>query len=112
MTKKKAGSDLGADEVQKTVNKETEQGFSGVEVDPTPNEDYTVAGVIEGAPTPETDSDTAMAARVAAGLDPLAKPKESVADMVTVKNADGKSIQMSRKAYELNSDKYTLGGKD
>lgn len=48
-------ADAGAAEVQKTVDRETEQGFRGVEADPTPNENYTVAGVTSGAPTPETD---------------------------------------------------------
>jgi hypothetical protein len=37
------------------ADKEAEQGFRGVETDPTPNENYTVAGVTSGAPTPETD---------------------------------------------------------
>jgi hypothetical protein len=44
-------------EVQKRVDKETEQGFRGIEVDPTPNENYTVAGVTAGKPTPETSPD-------------------------------------------------------
>ncbi|MGV9600794.1 hypothetical protein ACWDR1_29455 [Streptosporangium sandarakinum] len=30
-------------------------GYFGHKVDPTPNEHYTVAGVVEGKPTPETD---------------------------------------------------------
>ncbi|MFI6228887.1 hypothetical protein ACIBCR_16410 [Micromonospora echinospora] len=52
-----------ADQVQKVVDRETEQGFRGIEVDPTPNENYTVAGVTSGAPTPETDDKQAQAAR-------------------------------------------------
>jgi hypothetical protein len=52
---KPAGGDGGAAEVQARVDKELEQGFRGVEADPTPNENYTVAGVTSGAPTPETD---------------------------------------------------------
>lgn len=44
----------GAAEVQHAMDKATEQGFIGVEVDDTPNENYTVAGVTSGAPTPET----------------------------------------------------------
>lgn len=48
-----------ADKVQAKVDTETEQGFRGVEADPTPNENYTVSGVTKGAPTPETDADTA-----------------------------------------------------
>jgi len=39
----------------KALAKEHDQGFSGVETDPTPNENYTVAGVVAGKPTPETD---------------------------------------------------------
>lgn len=50
-------------EVQKRVDKETEQGFRGVEADPTPNENYTVQGVTAGKPTPETDDAAADAAR-------------------------------------------------
>jgi hypothetical protein len=33
------------------------KGFLGGEVDPTPDEHYTVGGVLEGKPTPETDTD-------------------------------------------------------
>lgn len=40
-------------EVVKRVGGETEQGFRGVEVDDTPNENYTVAGVLANKPTPE-----------------------------------------------------------
>ena len=47
--------------VQEKVDTELEQGFRGVEVDPTPNENYTVAGVTSGAPTPETDPEAAKA---------------------------------------------------
>ena len=36
--------------------------------DPTPNENYTVAGVTAGAPTPETDKAAEQAAREALGL--------------------------------------------
>lgn len=54
--------------VQEAVDKATEQGFYGVETDPTPNEHYTVAGVLAGKPTPETDKDAAAEARKASGL--------------------------------------------
>lgn len=47
--------DLGAKEVEKKVEKEIEQGYSGSVPDPTPNKNYTVAGVTAGKPTPETD---------------------------------------------------------
>lgn len=52
-----------AQEVQAVVDKATEQGFIGFEVDPTPNENYTVAGVTAGLPTPETDAAQAAVAR-------------------------------------------------
>jgi hypothetical protein len=50
------------------IGQEIEQGFRGTEVDPTPNENYTVAGVTSGAPTPETDVDSAVEARNVTGL--------------------------------------------
>jgi len=54
-----------AGQVQEAVDVETEQGFRGVEVDPTPNENYTLAGQNEGAPTPETDPEARETARQA-----------------------------------------------
>ena len=57
-----------ANEIQSTVDKETGQGFRGVEVDPTPNENYTVAGVTAGKPTPETDAGLAKDVRQETGL--------------------------------------------
>jgi hypothetical protein len=48
---------------QEVVDKETEQGFRGTEVDSTPNENYTLAGVTSGAPTPETDEGQAEQVR-------------------------------------------------
>jgi hypothetical protein len=62
-----AGDDVAA-AVQRATDRAQEQGFYGVEVDPTPNEHYTVAGVVDGKPTPETDKDAAAEARKAAGL--------------------------------------------
>ena len=47
--------------VQDAVDEEVEQGFRGTEVDTTPNENYTLAGVTAGKPTPETDEDAAKA---------------------------------------------------
>lgn len=58
-------TDDGDDEVQAAVDQEQDQGFRGLEVDPTPNENYTVDGVTSGAPTPETDDDAADEARQA-----------------------------------------------
>lgn len=48
---------------QAVIDKETEQGFRGVEVDSTPNEAYTLAGVTSGMPTPETDPEQAEQVR-------------------------------------------------
>lgn len=52
-------------QVQEIVDREQEQGFRGIEVDPTPNEAYTLAGQNAGAATPETDDDAAATARQA-----------------------------------------------
>jgi hypothetical protein len=49
----------GADEVQDKMDEATGQGFYGVEIDSTPNEAYTVQGVLAGQPTPETDPEHA-----------------------------------------------------
>lgn len=49
-----AKKDDGTAQVDKLITEETEQGFRGVEVDQTPNENYTIAGVTSGKPTPET----------------------------------------------------------
>lgn len=64
-TRKTQPKDEASAEVQKQVEKEEEQGFRGVEVDPTPNENYTLAGVVAGKPTPETDRDAAEKAATA-----------------------------------------------
>lgn len=47
----------GADEVQSAMDEATRQGFFGSEIDSTPNEAYSVQGVLKGEPTPETDKD-------------------------------------------------------
>jgi hypothetical protein len=52
-----------AKEIQRVNDEAQAQGFFGVESDPTPNENYTVAGVIAGKPTPETDLDHAREVR-------------------------------------------------
>lgn len=57
-----AAADLTAP-AREEIAKETEQGFRGVEVDPTPNEHYTVGGVVAGKPTPETDAGSAAKAK-------------------------------------------------
>ena len=84
----KAKPSTGNAEVQAKIDKETAQGFRGTEVDPTPNANYTVAGVTSGAPTPETDPETANTARAftnvgLTGLEAAAREKE-----VTRANAD------------------------
>ena len=61
-TKDEKATEASAKQVQEAVDKETEQGFSGVEVDPTPNENYTLEGVTSGKPTPETDPKAAAKA--------------------------------------------------
>lgn len=48
--------------VQEAADRDAEQGYAGIEVDPTPNRNYTVEGVTSGAPTPETDAETRAAA--------------------------------------------------
>lgn len=60
--KAKPADDAGVAEVQAVFDAETRQGFRGVEVDPTPNENYTLKGVLAGKPTPETDADAAAKA--------------------------------------------------
>lgn len=42
------------DAVNKKVYAEVENGYRGVNTDPTPNENYTLKGVGAGLPTPET----------------------------------------------------------
>ncbi|GAB2718130.1 hypothetical protein [Streptomyces bullii] len=57
-----AGDEV-AEEIQKANDEAQAQGFFGVETDPTPNENYSVAGVTSGAPTPETDPEYAREVR-------------------------------------------------
>lgn len=57
--------DSGEAEVQAKVDAENERGFRGTRVDPTPLENYTLAGVTSGKPTPETDEKAAAKAREA-----------------------------------------------
>lgn len=69
-----AGPDCGEKQVQKQFDAEAEAGVRGIVVDPTPNENYTVSGVIKGAPTPETSEGVrseANAARRIDGPEPL-----------------------------------------
>lgn len=63
----KKNDDAGRAQVQEQVDQENEQGYVGTAVDPTPNENYTVEGVVAGKPTPETDADATAEARAASG---------------------------------------------
>lgn len=62
---KQDSSKVNVSSVEKTINEEQEKGYRGTATDPTPRENYTVAGVTSGAPTPETDAKAAEAARKA-----------------------------------------------
>lgn len=62
MATRKKSDDVGQAEVQEKADAEIERGLAGDEVDETPNENYTVAGVTSGKPTPESE---------------LSKPKEA-----------------------------------
>lgn len=65
MAAKKDATEKSAEKVQEAVDVETDQGFRGTKVDPTPNDNYTLAGVNSGKPTPETDDKAAEKARAA-----------------------------------------------
>ena len=58
--------DAGQDEVQANMDEETEQGFRGVKVDPTPDLNYSLQTPPD-APTPETDAGAAKKAREVTG---------------------------------------------
>ena len=53
------------EQVQEAFDEANERGYFGAVTDPTPNENYTVAGVTSGKPTPETDDKLAAEARKA-----------------------------------------------
>jgi hypothetical protein len=57
MTTARKAEDHGEAEVQAKKDAEDAQGFVGHSTDPTPDEHYTVPGVLAGKPTPETDLD-------------------------------------------------------
>jgi hypothetical protein len=61
----KGVAEKGNEQVQKQADKEVDQGFRGTQVDLTPNENYTVAGVTSGAPVPEAAADPVQARREA-----------------------------------------------
>jgi hypothetical protein len=65
-TERRANDPEAATQVaQKQADVETEDGLRGVEVDSTPNEHYTVSGVLAGKPVPEASDDPAAARREA-----------------------------------------------
>lgn len=59
---KQSSTDETSADLQARADERNEKGFIGAEVDQTPNENYTVAGVTEGLPTPETDKNAAKEA--------------------------------------------------
>lgn len=67
-TTKSTAKETSLTDIQAKVDQEAAQGFRGIEVDPTPNENYTVKGVVSAAPTPETDVDHARKVREETGL--------------------------------------------
>jgi hypothetical protein len=70
----KADADTAA-QVQEKVDEAEASGLFGIEVDPTPNDHYTVQGRVDGLPVPETHDEAAKAARerlTALGQDPRA----------------------------------------
>ena len=64
MAAKKKASQSGA-RVALSLEEALEVGFFGHEVDPTPDENYSVAGTLAGKPVPESDADAAAAAEAA-----------------------------------------------
>lgn len=60
MADAKKSADAGQAEVQKKRDEELEQGFRGREVDPTPNEEYSLEK--DSWKTPEADPDAAKKA--------------------------------------------------
>lgn len=70
-------ADTSTAEAQQKADEDTARGFRGIEVDSTPNENYTIAGVTSGAPTPETDE--AQAEQVRKDQADVAKQANGVA---------------------------------
>lgn len=59
----KATEEKAKGDVAEQVAVELEQGYHGDAVDPTPNEHYTLAGVLAGKPTPENNPEHAHKVR-------------------------------------------------
>lgn len=92
----KKGGELGGKEVQAKMDEETEKGYRGFVPDPTPNENYTVAGVTSGAPTPENNPDLAAETGSGKFRDAAIEPAKP-AERRTLRNADGREIRVSEK---------------
>ena len=105
----KKGSALGGKEVQAKVDAEQEQGYRGYVPDPTPNENYTVAGVTSGAPTPENNPKAAAEAGSSKFAQVSAEPAKP-AEKVTLKNSEGREIRVSEK-LATNYPEYKGGKK-
>lgn len=105
----KKGGELGGKEVQEKMDVETEQGYRGTVPDPTPNENYTVAGVTSGAPTPENNPEAAAAVGSGKFRDINPEPAKP-AEKVTLTNSEGREIHVSEK-LATNYPEYK-GGKE
>lgn len=95
------GKDLGGDEVQQRMDRETAKGYSGINADPTPDHNYTVAGVASGAPTPETDPQAAAAAGSSKftniEMEKKLRGGTGGGERVTLTNDEGREIRVSEK---------------
>lgn len=92
----KKGGELGGREVQAKMDQEQEQGYRGIVPDPTPNQNYTVAGVTSGAPTPENNPQAAAEAGSTKFAQVNPEPAKP-AERVTLTNAEGREIRVSEK---------------
>lgn len=92
----KKGGELGGKEVQAKMDEATEKGHFGYTPDKTPNENYTVAGVTAGAPTPENNPQAA--ADVGSGKFRDVNPEPAKpAEKVTLRDKEGNEIHVSEK---------------
>lgn len=56
-----AVKEAGGDQVQEMVDEANDRGYFGEMLDDTPREHYTLEGVGQGLPTPESDAEMRMA---------------------------------------------------
>lgn len=92
----KKGGELGGKEVQGKMDEATAKGHFGYTPDSTPNENYTVAGVTAGAPTPENNPEAAAAVGSGKFRDVNPEPAKP-AEKVKLTNAEGREIHVSEK---------------